>query len=98
LSLVELRLCRARHEGALLIPDENSVLAEKIHNPASHQQRTFRILAAERTKFTLRCELDSFDAVVFVCCKFSWNGKRNPDPTKQMYIAIASQDAKSTAV
>ena len=86
-SRVSLRLHPAAPQGALLVPDPNLLLAERVLE-AGDADKTglFQIEAGERSIFTLRCELPELPGVVFLLCRLSWPDRREPAPFVGMYV------------
>lgn len=99
LSRVTLRLHPAARDGALLVPDKGTLLAERVLAPANAGMGgLFQIEAAERSIFTLRCELPELNDVVFLLCQLSWSDSREPAPYVGIYVpAHAAADAKAIA-
>ncbi len=88
LSCVTLRLHPAAREGVLLVPDRQTLLAERVLASADPDKRgLFRIEAGERSIFTLRCELPELNDVVFCFCQLSWPDRRDPAPYVGMYVS-----------
>ncbi len=89
LSCVTLRLHAAAREGVLLVPDRQTLLAERTLASADPDKRgLFQIEAGERSIFTLRCELPELHDVVFLLCQLSWPDRRDPAPYVGMYVAL----------
>ena len=87
LSHVTLRLHPATREGVLLVPEQQTLLAERILTSADTGKRgLFQIEAGERSIFPLRCELPELNDVVFLLCQLSWSDRRDPAPYVGMYV------------
>jgi hypothetical protein len=87
LTGVSLRLCSAQSRDGLLLPDQERVFAERLHQPADSDKRgLFQIEAGERSMFTIRTLLTNLEPVTFVSCQLSWQNRRQPAPYVGMYV------------
>jgi hypothetical protein len=86
-SSVRLRLHPAIREGVLLVPDRETVLAERVLEATDPDKKgLLQIESGERSICTLRCELAELPGVVFVHCQSSWPDRRDLAPYIGMYV------------
>ena len=84
---VSLTLHPSVREHALLVPDPDTVLAQRILIPSPATRGLFLVEAGERSIFSLRCELPELPEITFVLCQLSWPDRRAAAPFIGMYVA-----------
>lgn len=83
---VSLTLHPPVREHALLLPDPDTVLAQRVMVPGPATRGLFLVEAGERSIFTLRCELPELPEITFVLCQLSWPDRRPAAPFIGMYV------------
>lgn len=85
---VTFRLCGAKLQDGLLVPDENNIIAKRAIKASQWEtDRLFHIEADERSFFTLNAVLSKLEPVMFVMCQLEWSKKRPPAPYIAFYVA-----------
>ncbi len=99
ISDVTLRVTAAKLEAELLIPDEDTVYAERVFQPSDPALKgLFQIEPGERTIFPIRAKLSTLDDAVFVLCGFKFpSKKRVPASYRGFYAKSHPPRAKTPA-
>lgn len=84
---VTVRVTAARQDGALLLPDEERILAERVFADDDPRLKgLFQIEPGERSIFPLRAKFPALADVVFVLCDFTLVQKRTPGAYRGVYV------------